>query len=512
MWDKIGMQETDESPGGAEGPEAQKVVPGEAAETEECGNVAAAPGDKAAAGMHSQESSLDVSSTQVSQECFSDRVSQELPVSHSQSLSQEPSQSQPRSPSQGSRFSGSPPHAGSPRLDGKMVVPENKACFLEDTLFWSMEEGSGILKTQVQRLEKGNALRFWETQEPQTQETQEASGKPAKRALLSATVRSVRKHTSRSQDNSFLQHLVTIRFGNGFVKVTADHAILIQRDDRVTLARAQDIQQGDFVRAQNGFVKVREVTPSLEDEDVFEVTFSHPDERALISDPRSPLAIQVFGEIPLIHSVKLLVFRRSDGFKRLFLESNELAVCHQALAEENLSMDLYALDLGPGKLVMHDKERAKEVYEFLLARREKRNGKNFVSISNPVMEPGTLNEVRHETKTLDDKCVIVSADMENVVRCLVKRNATEARDGNYVVNEPGFVLDLDIMEHSERAPKRPRHEMLPPAWAGGLISKPSAPRSEGGVTSSTTDGKRPPHGTRCASTTNPRHVPPTRPT
>ena len=44
---------------------------------------------------------------------------------------------------------------------------------------------------------------------------------------------------------------------------------------------------------------------------------------------------------------------------------------------------------------------------------------------------------------MDDKCVIVSADMEYVVRCLVKRNATSKV--NYVVNEPGLVLDLDIM-------------------------------------------------------------------
>ena len=61
---------------------------------------------------------------------------------------------------------------------------------------------------------------------------------------------------------------------------------------------------------------------------------------------------------------------------------------------------------------------------------------------------------------MDERCVIVSADMENVVRRLVKRNATEERDGNYVVNEPGFVLDLDIMlelQEEERREEERRH-------------------------------------------------------
>ena len=128
-------------------------------------------------------------------------------------------------------------------------------------------------------------------------------------------------------------------------------------------------------------------------------------------------------------------------------------------------MSLYDLNLGPGKLVMHDKDRAKEVHAFLLARREQKDGRNFVKIHISAVKQWTLeNEVTYETKTLDDRCVIVSADLEHVVRSLVKnRNdhaSTRAPNVNYVVNEPGDVLDLDIMlelQEEERREEERRH-------------------------------------------------------
>ena len=69
-----------------------------------------------------------------------------------------------------------------------------------------------------------------------------------------------------------------------------------------------------------------------------------------------------------------------------------------------------------------------------------------------------MSEVRYETKTLDDKCVIVSADMEEMVRSLVRKN-TATTNVNFVTNEPGVVLDLDIRETlPERASKRPKRQ------------------------------------------------------
>jgi hypothetical protein len=359
-------------------------------------------------------------------------------------------------------------------------VPENKACFLEDTHFWSTDEEYTITKTAVQALERGTILRFQKD--------------------VCATVSSVIKHAVNSRN------LVTIYFGEGGVlnqyslTVTCDHAILIRRDNRNAIARAQDVQQSDFVRTQNGFAEVREVFQYKRDEAVFEVAFSHPDERALISTQDSPLAVQVFGEVPLRPCVKLLVFKRYDGFGELFLQSNELAPCRHALAEENLSMDLYDLGLGPGKLVTKDRQIAREVVDFLRAKHTIIDGKIFVPIRIIVLESGKL-EVSEEQTTLDNRCVIVTADMEKAVRALVKSNEATT-NMNLVVNEPGAVLDLDISGTlHEPAPKRLR------VSAGGLISKPPAPRSDGGVTNSTTDGKRPPHGTRCATTTNPRRFP-----
>ena len=59
-----------------------------------------------------------------------------------------------------------------------------------------------------------------------------------------------------------------------------------------------------------------------------------------------------------MHVVKILKFKRYEGFRELFFDSEELAPCRDALSAAGLSMDLSQLDCGQGKLVVRDVELA----------------------------------------------------------------------------------------------------------------------------------------------------------
>jgi hypothetical protein len=115
---------------------------------------------------------------------------------------------------------------------------------------------------------------------------------------------------------------------------------------------------------------------------------------------------------------------------------------------------------------------------------------------------------------LKDRCVIVSADMEDLVRSLVSNNPNHQGHTNVVKNEPGYVIDLDMnQDQQQRERKRPFSELqdteedrVAAYMTPAVISKPPPPHSDKSVTHSSTDRQRPPLGDRCKATTNPRKV------
>lgn len=138
------------------------------------------------------------------------------------------------------------------------------------------------------------------------------------------------------------------------------------------------------------------------------------------------LAVAVFGNFTAI-GVKILTFKRFDNFGPLFAESEDLAVCRDGLVAVGFSMDLLSCGLGPGKLVVPS------------------------GIAAYVME--NLRERHRSGKILKRVDVVVSADWEPVVRCLVKNNPATS-NSNPVKNEPGEILHVYPRAYPDAPPDR----------------------------------------------------------
>jgi len=322
----------------------------------------------------------------------------------------------------------------------------------------------------------------------------------------SATVRANRRQ------NYSLQNLVKIHFKktSNFLTLISDHALWIRSETserpHVELAYAANVQRGAFVRTTTGYAEVERVDEFAMEVGVHEITFALPDECAFASiGPSSQEAVQVFGNVAATFRpcVKLLRFKGSWGFSKLFfdpeLRAPELAPCRESLSNVGLSMNLYDMDLGPGILVITNGDLAKQVVEYLRGSRVERDGKWVVDIRGKHFS----GDPSEQTKLRESSC-IVTTDMEEIVRRLVLDNPYGQGHTNRVINESGYVLDLDINKYldinSDR--KRPwsllapnRHE----AFQGGKIAKGPLRRHESDVSKSTTDARD-----RYTSATNPR--------
>jgi hypothetical protein len=126
----------------------------------------------------------------------------------------------------------------------------------------------------------------------------------------------------------------------------------------------------------------------------------------------------VYGHCPM-HTVKILKFKRYEGFRELFFDSEELAACRDALRTAGLSMDLSQSDLGQGKLVVRDVELAAQA---------------MIAIR--------LRQIHGIILRKSD--VVVSADMEGIVRSLVMANPATMKKNQHVTNEPGEMLDVSL--------------------------------------------------------------------
>jgi hypothetical protein len=152
---------------------------------------------------------------------------------------------------------------------------------------------------------------------------------------------------------------------------------------------------------------VLDVTKEVKETEVVELTIADANQLVHIAAENSPLAIEVLGNRKAL-SVKLLTFKRHDDFKRVFFESADLMQCRDALNNAGLSMDLSQLGLGPGKLVV-DVEVGWQVIDCLRSRH----------CQGDIMKRSTI---------------VVSAEWEPIVRCLVQNNP-ERRNENRVVDE-----------------------------------------------------------------------------
>jgi hypothetical protein len=88
---------------------------------------------------------------------------------------------------------------------------------------------------------------------------------------------------------------------------------------------------------------------------------------------------------------------RHDHFKHIFLERDELLGCREALGLVGLSMDLCTQDIGPAKLV--------------------------VSADIAWQVVGALVQLKEGGRQFNCRHVVVSADLEDTVKNLVKDHA-----------------------------------------------------------------------------------------
>jgi hypothetical protein len=277
-----------------------------------------------------------------------------------------------------------------------------------------------------------------------------------------ARVKSVRTLQPR------VRSLVTITYAaddlEGFLTLTDDHALKVRRGCRVARpAYAADVCAGDFVLVPRGEAKVVGVEHVFENTAVVEVAFEEEDQVAHASAPGSPLPVAVYGSCAM-HVVKILKFKRYDDFRALFFDSEDLKQCRDTLRAAGLSMDLSEVNLGQGKLVVTDIEVAQQV---LFAIR--------------------LRQIRGRTLRKSD--IVVSADLERVVRSLVMNNPATSRKNQHVTNEPGELVDLGYFYRG-----RKRHQMLESRHVGrGVhsINWVPAPSSDITCAATTTDANRP---------------------
>jgi hypothetical protein len=205
------------------------------------------------------------------------------------------------------------------------------------------------------------------------------------------------------------------------------------------------------------------VEHSFENTTVVQVAFEKDDQVAFVSTPGSLLPVAVYGSAAM-RVVKLLRFKRYDDFRAVFFESAELAPCRDALRAAGLSMDLTEANLGGGKLVVHDVELARQALDALRLR-------------------------QIQGKILRKSDVVVSAEMERLVRSLVMANPATLRKNQHVLNEPGELLDLGGLY---RARKRLLLEEPPRAGEKfDSVNWVPAPGSDITCAATTTDANRP---------------------
>jgi hypothetical protein len=292
--------------------------------------------------------------------------------------------------------------------------------------------------------------------------------------VAEARVKSVRTLQPR------VRHLVTITYAaaddlEGFLTLTDDHALQVRRGCRVVRpALAADVGEGDFVLVPNGEAKVLSVEHLFENTAVVEVAFEKEDQVAFVSTEGSPLPVAVYGSCAM-HMVKILQFKRYDGFRELFFDSADLAPCRNALRTVGFSMDLSELNLGQGKLVVSDVELARQVLDAIRLR-------------------------QIQGKILRKSDVVVSADMEGIVRSLVMANPATMKKNQHVNNEPGELLDLS---HLYRGRKRQYLESRQVGERVHSVNWVPAPRSDITCAATTTDANRP---SLSRARTNQRHL------
>jgi hypothetical protein len=215
----------------------------------------------------------------------------------------------------------------------------------------------------------------------------------------------------------------------GLLTLTDDQALQVRRGSGLARpACAADVGPGDFVLVPSGEAKVLGIEAYLENTAMVEVIFEEEDPVAYVSNKHSPLPVSIFGKRAIL--VKILEVKRYDNFRELFFESVELAPCRDALSAAGLSMDLSQFDLGQGKLVVRDVELARQAMVAIRLR----------------MNQGHM---------LRKNDVVVSTDMEPIVRDLVMNNPATMRKNQHVKNEPGELLHF---AHPDRDRQQKRLE------------------------------------------------------
>ena len=120
--------------------------------------------------------------------------------------------------------------------------------------------------------------------------------------------------------------------------------------------------------------------------------------------------------------MKILRFRRHDGFRELFLSHEAFSTCRDELEKAGLSIDLSSKNLGNGKLVVPDPELAK------LA---------IIAIKSLGRQLGRSPLVFSD--------VIVSSDMEKTVRFVAATN--KVRDRENTVRNIRFLIAHPLFPH-----------------------------------------------------------------
>jgi len=176
-----------------------------------------------------------------------------------------------------------------------------------------------------------------------------------------------------------------------------------------------------------------------------------------VSSGEGQAFIEVYGSLaPISDQVKILSFYRCDGFFEIFLESEDLRACRDALTRNGLSMDLGVCNLGPGKLVV-----------------------------SANVAPRVVEALKLRGRVLNSSQIVVSRDMEPVVLELVRRHA---RRSNPVKKEEA----VDLSNALPRKTPRDREASVEDLTVKRLRTERTfidigEPRPRSVVTRSTTD-------------------------
>jgi len=222
--------------------------------------------------------------------------------------------------------------------------------------------------------------------------------------------------------------------------ITSGHVLPVRRGGRTFhRMKAKDLETGDHIRTCTGFAIIQSVDHKIVETSVMKVELQNATGKFFVGGQHSNKCefVEVYADFPChSHSVKILKFKRFDGFSAL-LEASELEQCRHDMSREGVSANLTEHGLGPGKIFVDG------------------------NIAWLVIE--ALNERSVETKCSE---IIVDSCCEDRVLELVQRFSSRPR-----IIEP----DVEILE-------LPKHHVK-----NSFVEAGSSTGECSGVTKSTTD-------------------------